>query len=87
MGTILGFWGQNFGRVRVSGGRPGLRTSDAEFDFAALAYNSRLRAVSTFLSPDSESTQNVGCTGYFMDLSDFPVQCNGSVSSFRLEVR
>ena len=46
-----------FGRV---GSDFGLRTYEAKSDFSALAYNSRLREDSTFLSSDPELTQSLG---------------------------
>ena len=55
------------GSVRC--GRPTLRTSNGESDSTTLAYNSRLRAISTFLSSDSESTPKLVSLGYLMDLS------------------
>ena len=89
MGTSLGFRGQNFvpssdiGSVRS--GRHGFPTSDPEPDFTTWGYNSRLRRASTFLSSDSESTQNLGSIGYLVHLSDFRVPSYGSVSGFRGE--
>ena len=76
-------WSSDIWSVRS--GRPGLRTSDGKSDFAVLAYNSRLRRVSTFLSSYLESTQNLGSIGCLVDLSDFCVLSYGSVSDFRLE--
>ena len=46
-----------------------------------------LREVSTFLSSDLESTQNLGSIEYLVDLSDVRVPSDGSVSGFRLVVR
>ena len=85
----MGFLGQNFvpssdiGSVRS--GRHGVPTSDAETDFTVWAYNSQLRGAGTFLSSYSESTQNLGSTGYLVHLSDFRVRSYGSVSDFRGE--
>ena len=82
----MGCWGQNFGPSSdIGSGRPALRTSDAKSDFAAFAYNSQLRGVSTFLSSYSESTQSFGSIGHLADLSDFRVLSYGQVSDFRLE--
>ena len=74
----------DFGSVRSCRPRP--RTSEVKSFSAALVYNSRLRGVSTFLSSDSESTQNLGSIGNLMDLSDVRVPSYGSVSDFRLEI-
>ena len=56
-------------------------------EFSASTYNSRLRRVSTFLSSDSDSTQNCVYVNNLADRSDFRVQSCGSVWDFRLEVR
>ena len=91
MGLSLGHMTQKFVRssdIRsVRSGRPALRTYDAKFDFAALAYKSRLQGVSTFLSLDSESTQNLGFTGYLVDRSDFHVSIYGSFRTFGAYLR
>ena len=84
MGISLVYWDQNFvpsldiGSVWSVG--PGLRTS-------ALTYNSRSREVNTFLSSDSDSTQNLASIGYLVDFSDSRVPSYGSVSGLRLENR
>ena len=88
-GTSLGLVGQNFVPISdigsVQSSRLEIRTYDAVSDFTALADNSRLRGVRTFLSSYAESTQNYGSRGYLSDLSDFRVPSYGSVSDFRLE--
>ena len=49
-----------------------------------LGFSMRLRTYSTFLSSDSEPTQNLGAIGYLSGLSGFRVPRYGAVSDFRL---
>ena len=91
MGTSLGFQDRNFvsssntGLVRS--GRPGLRTSDVKSDFAALAHNSQLRRVNTFPSSESESTQDLGSSGFLADLLDFRMSSYGSLRTSGVNIR
>ena len=63
MSISFGFRGQSFklssdaGSVRFGG--HGVRSCDDNSDFAAVAYDSRLQGVYTFLTSDSESTQKL----------------------------
>ena len=72
--------GSDIGSVRSC--RAGRRTYDAKSDFAILAYNPRMRGVSTFWSSDSESKQTFGSIGYLSDLLDSHVPSDRSVSDF-----
>ena len=73
----------DIGSVRSD--QAGLRAYEAKSELSALAYNSRLRGVVTFLSSDSESTQNMESIGYLSDPLDFCVPSYGSVSEFWLK--
>ena len=74
MGTNLDFQGQNIvPSSYIELVRPGLRTSTVKSDFVALTKLAIVGGVSTLLSSDSESTQELGSIGHLLDLLDFRV--------------
>ena len=75
LGTSLGFRGPNFvqssDNESVRSDRLGLRTSVAKSDFATRRTARDCGKLEHFSSSNSELTQNLGSTGYLVDLSDF----------------